>query len=280
MLLTNSHKLFKYTVSSKKNARIIKTYHSKTVTHIEMIQVLKCGKITKVLDTLNKWVGVASERATLRRAAAMRTWRAVSQCQSVSVMMWTIQQKAQFVLWYAELKSVVAVQCKWQTLHPGEKAPGDKALNRWLKQFEETGSVAKQKSSGRPRSLEENVERIRQSCVRSPKKAIAHRSLALGIPKSTIQNVLHKRLCLHAYKIELKHEIRPDDWPKRSEYADFMLNQIDDNETFLRQVCFTDEVTFHVDGCVNQHNCRIWGSEQPNEIHEYISWFCQSECLV
>jgi hypothetical protein len=61
-----------------------------------------------------------------------------------------------------------------------------------LKQFKETESVAKQKSSGWARTLEENVECIRQSCVRSPKKPIAHRSLALGIPKTMIQNVLHK----------------------------------------------------------------------------------------
>jgi hypothetical protein len=33
-----------YTGSSKKNAGIIKTYHSKTVRHIEMIQLLKCGE--------------------------------------------------------------------------------------------------------------------------------------------------------------------------------------------------------------------------------------------
>jgi hypothetical protein len=116
-----------------------------------------------------------------------------------------------------ELKSVVAVQRKWQRLHPGEKAPDDKALNLWLTQFKEMGSVAKQKSSGQPRTSEENVERIRQSCVRSPKKSIAHQSWALGISKTTIQNVFHKRLCLHAYKIQLKHEIKPDDRTKRSE---------------------------------------------------------------
>jgi hypothetical protein len=33
-----------YTGSSKKNARIIKTYHLKTVKHIKMIQVLKYGE--------------------------------------------------------------------------------------------------------------------------------------------------------------------------------------------------------------------------------------------
>jgi len=117
--------------------------------------------------------------------------------------MWTVHQKAQFVLWYAELKSVVAVQHKWRSLHPGEKPPMDKALNRWMYQFKETGTVEKQKSTGRPRTLEEDVERIRQSCIRSPKKSIACRSITLGIPKTTIQNVLHKRLRLHAYKIQL-----------------------------------------------------------------------------
>ena len=51
--------------------------------------------------------------------------------------MWTVHQMAQFVLRYAELKSVVAVQCKWRSLRPGEKPPTDKALNRRMKQFKE-----------------------------------------------------------------------------------------------------------------------------------------------
>jgi ribosomal protein S26 len=53
-------------------------------------------------------------------------------------------------LWYAELNSVVAVRRKWRSLHPGEKVPKDKALNRWMNQFKEAGTVEKQKSTGRP----------------------------------------------------------------------------------------------------------------------------------
>jgi hypothetical protein len=72
---------------------------------------------------------------------------------------------------YTELKLVVKVQRKWRSLHPGKKkAPDDKGLNFLLKNFEEMGSVAKQKSSGRPGTSKESVERIRQSCVRSPKR--------------------------------------------------------------------------------------------------------------
>jgi hypothetical protein len=30
---------------------------------------------------------------------------------------------------------------------------------------------------------------------------------------------------------------------------------------FLRQVRFSDEAMFHVNGVVNMYNCRIWGSQ-------------------
>jgi len=67
-----------------------------------------------------------------------------------------------------------------------------------MNQFKEIGTFEKQKSTGRPRTSEEDVERIRHSCIRSPKKSIACRSVALGIPKTTIQNVLQKCLRPHA----------------------------------------------------------------------------------
>ena len=184
--------------------------------------------------------------------------------------MWTMQQKAQFVLWYAEFKSIVVVQQKWCTLHPREKAPDDKELNQWMKQFKETGSLSKGASPGRPSTSEENFEQITQSGVRSPKNSTAYRSLALGIAKTTIQNVLHMHLRLHAYKIQLRHEIKPDDKIKRVEFAFFMLSKIYDDESFLKCIIFTDEVTFHVNRCVNHHNCYIWGSGQPTEVHEYV----------
>jgi hypothetical protein len=43
-----------------------------------------------------------------------------------------------------------------------------------------------------------------------------------------------------------------------------MLERIDSSHDFLRQVCFSGEVTFHVNGVVNRYNCRIWGSQNPH----------------
>lgn len=64
--------------------------------------------------------------------------------------------------------------------------------------------------------------------------------------KTTVKNILHKRLKLH-YKIQLKHEVKPADKPKPVHFAVPMLSKTNDDET---------------SGCVKQHNCRMWGKQQ------------------
>jgi hypothetical protein len=75
--------------------------------------------------------------------------------------------------------------------------------------------------------------------------------------------VLHNRLKLHAYKVQIILKLKPDDRPKRERFANDILNLIDEYNDFLQRVCFSDEVTFHISGTVNKHNLRIWGSEKP-----------------
>jgi hypothetical protein len=106
-----------------------------------------------------------------------------------------VQQKAEFVLWCAEFKLVVTVQHKWLKLYPGEKAPDDKALNCWLKQLKEIAKCCKI-GLQIDRELWKECEVHRQPCVRRPKKSTV-RSSELGIPKTMIQNVIHKHL--HPY---------------------------------------------------------------------------------
>jgi hypothetical protein len=75
------------------------------------------------------------------------------------------------------------------------------------------------------------MERIRKSCI-SSEKVNRSSGLEFEIPKTMNQNVIHKRLSLYAHKIQLKHEIKPDDWSKHYDFASLMLNKTDDAETF------------------------------------------------
>uniref|UniRef100_A0A1B6EKB9 DUF4817 domain-containing protein n=1 Tax=Cuerna arida TaxID=1464854 RepID=A0A1B6EKB9_9HEMI len=180
----------------------------------------------------------------------------------------TPQQKAQCVIWLVETNSVTTVQRYFRREYGGN-VPDPKSIRKWLQQFKETGSVLKGKSPGRPTVSAENVERIRASCSCSPKKSLVRRSLQLGLPRSIVYDVVRKRLKLHAYKIQLVHEIKSNDKGLKLDFAVDILNRIDDSEDFLNNVMFTDESTFHVNGVVNRHNCRIWGSQKPQEIVQY-----------
>ena len=132
----------------------------------------------------------------------------------------------------------------------------------------ETGTVFDARRSGRPRPSEENIERVRQVFQCSPMKSIRTAARQLDLPRATVHKVLHKNLKLFAYKVQMLQTLQPNDMPRRKEFAVNMLQQISEDEAFLKRVCFSDEVTFHVSGKLNKHNVRIWGSENPHATRE------------
>lgn len=167
------------------------------------------------------------------------------------------------MLWLAELQSVTSVQRRFRTRY-GRQPPTRKSIRFWDNKLRTTGSLVRIKSPGKPRTSAENVNRIREAFQRSPRKSVRAASLQLQIPRSTVHDVLHKRLRLRAYKIQMLHALKANDKVARSDFASEMLQRVDASPDYLQQVCFSDEATFHVSGVVNRHNCRIWGDENPH----------------
>ena len=66
----------------------------------------------------------------------------------------------------------------------------------------ETGTVFDTRRSGRSRTSEENIERVRQAFQRSPMNSIRTASRQLEIPRSTVHKILQKNLRLYAYKVQ------------------------------------------------------------------------------
>ena len=103
----------------------------------------------------------------------------------------------------------------------------------------ETGTVLYKPRSGRPSTSEEDIERIGQSFSRSLRKSIrSTASVELQVPRSTIHKVLHKRLSLYAYKIQLMQDLKPDYIPKRKEFAVKIFEKIKKYGHFLNRICF------------------------------------------
>lgn len=179
----------------------------------------------------------------------------------------TVQEKAMCVLWFFETKSVITTQRRFRTTYQKDP-PSDNSIRRWLTQFQETGSVLHRKGAGRPSTSQENVDRIQETFTRSPRTSTRQAAVQLHMPHTTIWNVLHNRLHLNAYKVQIVQALHQNDKPRRFEFAEKMLTRIEDDENYLRKWFFSDESTFHVSGKVNTHNCRIWGSENSHDYRE------------
>ena len=186
----------------------------------------------------------------------------------VKMAEFTIQQKVQCCYWLAEFKFPIAVQRRFRQEYAAN-APDRHTIMKWYNQLLETGSLLRKKGSGKKPVPAARVEDVRQAFQRSPRKSIRRASLELGMPKTTVHTIVHKRLRLRAYKIQLVQKLQRNDRPKRVEFANALLARIDDDNDFLNHVAFSDEATFHTCGKVHRHNCRIWGEENPHVVMEY-----------
>ncbi|GBM24568.1 hypothetical protein AVEN_217141-1 [Araneus ventricosus] len=130
----------------------------------------------------------------------------------------TVQEKAMCVLWFFETKSVITTQRRFRTTYKKDP-PSDNSIRRWLTQFQGTGSVLHRKGAGRPSTSQENVDRIQETFTRSPRKSTRQAAVQLHMPHTTIWNVLHNRLHLNAYKVQIVQALHPNDKPRRFEFA-------------------------------------------------------------
>ncbi|GBL97514.1 hypothetical protein AVEN_110332-1 [Araneus ventricosus] len=125
------------------------------------------------------------------------------------------EQKAQCVLWFHETKSPINVQRAFRRCY-GRNPPDTKSIKRWYEKFKETGSVTDLPRSGRPSVSEATVELVRQSFQRSSTKSTRRASRELQILQTSLVRILHKRLRLHAYKVQIVQDLQPNDCPRRA----------------------------------------------------------------
>ncbi|KAJ4447402.1 hypothetical protein ANN_09409 [Periplaneta americana] len=130
--------------------------------------------------------------------------------------------KSQTVLCYAEFKSIVRVEREYRRVF-NHDAPTAKSIKKWHDTFLATGPVLKKHGGGRNIS-DEMVANVRAAYERSPRKSLRRASRELQVPKSTLKRIVHKRLKLYTYKMQLMQRLEPDDKRKRVEFGNTMLD--------------------------------------------------------
>ena len=142
---------------------------------------------------------------------------------------------------YFETKSFCAVQRRFRQRFQWRQYPDKHLIHRWAQKFREHGTVnlnAKGKRdtySGRPRITrsQENIDAIRDSIGRRPRKLLRRRSQELGINCESIRRILVKDLQLYPSKIQIKHKLTQTDMEKRVAICRWFCGKDDENSDFL-----------------------------------------------
>ena len=134
-----------------------------------------------------------------------------------------------------------------------------------IQRFEETGSVKNRLRSGRRKTATNNDKAldVLQSFVEDPHISINRVAQEHEIGYASVSKIL-KLNKWHPYKLHLVQELSEDDFDRRIEFCDLMMEMIVDDSLLLNNIVFSDEATFELTGNVNRHNSRYWSNDNPH----------------
>ena len=144
-----------------------------------------------------------------------------------------------------------------------------KTVGKTVSRFMRYGTVKDRPKSGRPKEVtdHESSLNVALSFVENPRTSLRQVSVETGVSRSSVLRIMQLAK-FHPYKVKLVQELNEDDFDRRLEFAELMMNRIDDRPNFLNEIVFSDEATFQLNGNVNRHNCRFWASENPHWLIE------------
>ena len=178
-----------------------------------------------------------------------------------------LNERVDIVLLMAKLDSVTLVRRELQRRN-WESIPCNNTMRSIFRKFKETGSVNDLPRSGRPSVDDDKKDEIADHFADNPRTSIRQVAMEVSCSYGVVQKVARKELKLYPFKIQITQQLHEEDLALRMHMCDVLLEKIESNVSFLKSLIFSDESTFRLDGTVNRHNCRIWGTERPKETHE------------
>lgn len=150
-----------------------------------------------------------------------------------------------------------------------QPVPSDNAMKMWVNNLEQTGSTYRKRGgSARTIRTPENIERVRQAMLRSPRRSAIRHATRLRISDRSVRRILHQDLRYHPYKIQVVQSLHPGDYQQRLRFCEVMLARLEENDDQLNNLWMSDEAHFHLSGFVNKQNFRYWAEENPRLLHE------------
>ena len=176
-------------------------------------------------------------------------------------------EKAQCVLWNAEGYGDTAIQRRFRTKY-NKSAPSRASIRFWVEQYRSGGDHSHGGGNGRPPITAQQKQAVRNLLRSNPRVSLRAAEQQTGVSKSTIHRIFRQELRVFPYKLQIGTQLSNDDKQARVQYAQYSLSKLAADPDFLKKVIYSDECSFSLSGRVNKQNCRIWGTERPQEVYE------------
>lgn len=183
---------------------------------------------------------------------------------STSEKMFSEEVKADCVLWMNKHESPTKVRRLFARKY-GRKItpPTDKAIKKWLENFQKTGSC----QTVRERKPTVNREVVRQLFTEQPRQSLRRAAGSLGISAGSVRNAL-KSSGFKCYRPKVVQMLMETDPPRRKTFAQDILLKINESPNFVKLLLFSDEAVFHLEGGINVRNSVHWSTQNPNWLLE------------
>lgn len=178
---------------------------------------------------------------------------------------YTTQEKVEIIFLYGLCdRSVRRTVREYVARFPNARHPLPARIKDIVARFQETGSVLSRKRPGHPRRVRDEDTEVDVIAYfnANPQSSIRAFATVSGISRSTIHRILSS-VKFHPFHCHIHQSLHGNDFQRRLDFCNWLLNQLSENPKFLSKILFTDEATFSRDGCVNLHNAHYWAEINP-----------------
>lgn len=142
-----------------------------------------------------------------------------------------------------------------------------RTIERWSKQYSETGSIELSHSTGRRRSARTKaaIKKVKQWGKGKSRKSVRIFARKLNVSRESVRRIMKHDLQCKPYKVYKQPKLTEDHKRRRVQFANWIRNNFKKSQA--KRIVFSDEKLFSVDGVWNRQNERIWAvsREEANE---------------
>lgn len=165
-----------------------------------------------------------------------RDYKVLFNQSSVAIMRWNSEERAFAVeVYFSSGCSVIATQRAFRNhfnLAPSAPVPDRKSIVTWVTTFRQTASVTRRRIGVcRPIRSPENIEAVRASILRSPRRSARKHASALGLSNRSLRRILHDDLHYHPYKMAIVQELSERDFNSRRNACEVLLEIVTEDAT-------------------------------------------------